>query len=162
MQRLPARHVVIERLEGERAQLERLVADRAVDAAGLGTLIGCKPLEAYTDPARWFTERARIKSILATHLAAQPSAHWLAILEPADIWCAEVLTWPQLLEREGFTALALTQDIHDGEHGTLRTTRCPIRIDGEVLGASRGAPALGRDTADILRRFALDTPGESA
>ncbi len=128
----------------------------------LGTLIGCKPLEAYTDPARWFTERARIKSILATHLAAQPSAHWLAILEPADIWCAEVLTWPQLLEREGFTALALTQDIHDGEHGTLRTTRCPIRIDGEVLGASRGAPALGRDTADILRRFALDTPGESA
>ena len=128
----------------------------------LGALIGCEPLKAYTDPARWFTERARIKSILAAHLAAQPSAHWLAILEPADVWCAEVLTWPQLLEREGFAALALTQDIHDGEHGTLRTTRCPIRIDGQVLGASRGAPALGRDTDEILRRFGLDTPGGSA
>ncbi len=127
----------------------------------LGALIGCEPLRTYTDPARWFTERAAIKSILAAHLATQTTAHWLAILEPADIWCAEVFTWPQLLESEGFAALELTQQIHDGEHGTLTTTRCPIRIDGQILTHPRGAPALGRDTAEVLRRFELDAPGES-
>ena len=128
----------------------------------LGALIGCEPLRAYTDPDRWFTERAQIKTTLASHLAAQPTAHWLSILEPADVWCAEVLTWPELLGHEGFAALALTQEIRDGDHGSLRTTRCPIRIDGAVLGASRGAPPLGRDTDAILSRFGLDSPEEPA
>lgn len=128
----------------------------------LGELIGCEPLKAYADPACWFSERACIKSIVAGHLAAHPTAHWLGILEPADIWCAEVFTWPQMLEHEGFAALALTQEIHDTGHGTLRTTRCPIRIDGEVLTAARGAPTLGRDTEDILRRFQLDRTDQSA
>jgi len=126
----------------------------------LGELIGCEPLRAYTDPSGWFTARARIKSILAAHLATRDSEHWLAILEPADIWCAEVYTWPQMLAHEGFASLRLTQTIHDADHGTLRTTRCPIRVDGAVLTAPRGAPTLGRDTDEIARRFQLDTEEE--
>ncbi len=128
----------------------------------LGELIGCEALRAYTDPSGWFTERARIKSILAAHLATRESEHWLAILEPADIWCAEVYTWPQMLEHNGFAALRLTQTIHDADHGTLRTTRCPIRIDGAVLTSPRGAPTLGRDTDEIAHRFQLDTEEERA
>ena len=128
----------------------------------LGELIGCEALRAYTDPSGWFTERARIKSILAAHLATRESEHWLAILEPADIWCAEVYTWPQMLEHDGFAALRLTQTIHDADHGTLRTTRCPIRIDGAVLTSPRGAPTLGRDTDEIAHRFQLDTEEERA
>ncbi len=128
----------------------------------LGELIGCEPLRAYTDPSGWFTERARIKSILAAHLATRESEHWLAILEPADIWCAEVYTWPQMLEHDGFAALRLTQTIHDADHGTLRTTRCPIRVDGAVLTSPHGAPTLGRDTDEIARRFQLDIEEESA
>ncbi len=128
----------------------------------LGELIGCEPLRAYTDPSGWFTERARIKSILAAHLATRASEHWLAILEPADIWCAEVYTWPQMLAHDGFAALGLTQTIHDADHGTLRTTRCPIRVDGSVLTSPHGAPTLGRDTDEIARRFQLDIEAEPA
>jgi crotonobetainyl-CoA:carnitine CoA-transferase CaiB-like acyl-CoA transferase len=124
----------------------------------LGELIGCAPLTAYGDPAAWFRERARIKAILAEHLASGPTAHWLGILEPADVWCAEVYTWPELLTQEGFAALGLTQEIHDNGHGTLLTTRCPIRIDGQVLTSSRGAATLGRDTEEIVRAFDLDAP----
>ena len=124
---------------------------------GLGELIGCAALIAYDDPSVWFRERARIKAVLAEHLVKQPTAHWLAILEPADVWCAEVFTWPQLLEQEGFLALGLTQEIHDSGHGKMLTTRCPIRIDGQVLLSGRGAPTLGRDTEDIVRAFGLDS-----
>jgi crotonobetainyl-CoA:carnitine CoA-transferase CaiB-like acyl-CoA transferase len=124
---------------------------------GLGELIGCAALTAYDDPSVWFRERARIKAVLAEHLVKQPTAHWLAILEPADVWCAEVFTWPQLLEQEGFLALGLTQEIHDSGHGKMLTTRCPIRIDGQVLLSGRGAPTLGRDTEDIVRAFDLDS-----
>ncbi len=124
----------------------------------LGELIGCVPLTAHDDPAAWFRDRARIKALLAEHLVGQPTAHWLAILEPADVWCAEVFTWPELLEQAGFTALGLIQEIHDSGHGKLLTTRCPIRIDGQVLTSGRGAPTLGRDTEEIVRRFELDSP----
>jgi CoA:oxalate CoA-transferase len=126
----------------------------------LGELIGCEPLTAYDDPSAWFRERAAIKSILARHLVKHPTQHWLTILEPADVWCAEVFTWPQLLKQEGFAALGLTQDIDANGHGTLTTTRCPIRIDGEVLRSPRGAPTLGRDTDEIVRAFDLDSTEE--
>jgi len=68
-----------------------------------------------------------------------------------------VFTWPQLLEQEGFLALGLTQEIKDNGHGSMLTTRCPIRIDGQVLLSGRGAPTLGRDTEDIVRAFDLDS-----
>lgn len=123
----------------------------------LGQLIGCEPLTEFDDPKAWFGERARIKSVLAPHLAEYPTAHWLAILEPADVWCAEVYTWPELLAQDGFEALGLTQEIRDQDHGTMLTTRCPIRIDGQVLTSDRGAPTLGRDTAEIVRTFGLDS-----
>ena len=103
---------------------------------------------------------AHIKSILARHLLQHPTAHWLAILEPADVWCAEVYTWPELLRQEGFEALGLTQEIQDNGRGTMLTTRCPIRIDGQVLTSDRGAPTLGRDTEEIIRTFGLDSQGE--
>ena len=119
----------------------------------LAELTGCRPLEAYADPATWFVDRARIKALLAEHLAQRPTAHWLALLEPADIWCAPVLDWPQLVRHEGFTALELTQQIENPQHGLMRTTRCPLRVDGEVLTSSRGAPALGADNEEILRRL---------
>ena len=131
----------------------------------LGELIGCAALTAYDDPSAWFRERAGIKAVLARHLVKHPTAHWLEVLEPADVWCAEVFTWPQLLEQEGFAALGLTQEI-DGSghpadgHGKLQTTRCPIRIDGQVLLSARGAPTLGRDTDEIVRAFDLDSAEE--
>ena len=116
-------------------------------------LIGCQPLAAYADPATWFPERARIKSLLAAHLAQRPTAHWLSILEPADIWCAPVLDWPQLVHHEGFGALELTQQIENPQHGRMLTTRCPLRVDGEVLTSPRGAPSLGADNEEVLRRL---------
>lgn len=119
----------------------------------LATLTGCKPLEAYADPGTWFKDRGRIKALLAAHLARQPTAHWLALLEPADIWCAPVLDWPGLVGHEGFAALELTQDIVNPQHGVMRTTRCPLRVDGEVLRSPRGAPSLGADNEEILRRL---------
>jgi crotonobetainyl-CoA:carnitine CoA-transferase CaiB-like acyl-CoA transferase len=122
----------------------------------LAELTGCKALAAYADPATWFRDRGRIKALLAEHLAREPSAHWLAVLEPADIWCAPVLDWPQLVRHEGFAALELTQEIENPEHGVMRTTRCPLRVDGALLTSARGAPALGADNEEVLRRLEAD------
>ncbi len=121
----------------------------------LGELIGCDPLLDYTDPRRWFAERDAIKAKLAAHLAAEPTAHWLAILEPADVWCADVFDWPRLLAHDAFAALRMIQEVRRANGATLATTRCPIRVDGGILTSPRGAPRLGEDTAALTTEFGL-------
>ncbi len=127
----------------------------------LGDLLGCAPLAAYLDPTPWFTERDAIKSHLANHLAGQSTAHWLAILEPADVWCADVLDWPRLLAHDAFSALEMTQEVHRANGASLRTTRCPIRIDGRLLTSARGAPRVGEANAVLDREFALADEGDA-
>jgi crotonobetainyl-CoA:carnitine CoA-transferase CaiB-like acyl-CoA transferase len=115
----------------------------------LGKLLGCAPLLDYQDPATWFSERDRIKAILARHLEADTTAHWLSILDPADIWCADVLDWKRFFEHNGFKVLGMLQAARRSSGTVYQTTRCPIRIDGRRLYSEKGSPDLGADTAHI-------------
>lgn len=122
----------------------------------LGRLLGCPPLERYQDPRDWYDRRDEIKALLAEHLASRATGEWLAVLEPADVWCADVLDWRRLLEHEGFAVLGMVQTVVRGSGFSYRTTRCPIRIDGERLYARRGSPGVGEHTASLVEEFQLD------
>jgi CoA:oxalate CoA-transferase len=119
----------------------------------LGKLLGCAALEAYHEPQSWFTARDEIKSTLAGHLASHPTAYWLSILEPAGYWCSDVLTWPELLSSEPFQALDMVQDVACRGGSVLRTTRCPIRIDGQIFKSAKPAPAVGEHSERIMKEF---------
>jgi CoA:oxalate CoA-transferase len=116
----------------------------------LGELLGCPALATYTDPASLFDQRDEIKSILVHHLKGQTTQHWLNILEPADIWCADVLTWERLFAHDAFKALEMIQTIDSRPEAIMRTTRCPIRIDGELLTSPIAAPRIGEHNELIL------------
>ena len=121
----------------------------------LGELLGCPALLAYSDPKSLFDRRDEIKTILAAHLKTGATTRWLSILEPADVWCSDVYTWPKLFEQEGFQALDMIQEAGTQAGVRLRTTRCPIRIDGELLKSPRGAPRLGEHTEGLAWEFSL-------
>jgi len=121
----------------------------------LGQLLSCPPLLEYTDAKRWFTERDHIKAILAEHLLTQATSHWLSILEPADVWCAEVLDWPRLLAHGGFQILDMIQTVSRSNGASLTTTRCPIRVDGEILKSGLGAPKIGEHNALLQNEYEL-------
>ncbi len=116
----------------------------------LGTIIGCEACSAFRDPNTWFEQRDEIKAILAAHLKQQTTEFWLSLLEPADYWCAEVLTWDQLMKHEGFLTLDMIQDIQRSNGHRMKTTRCPIRLDGLRLKSIKGSPVLGEHTNNIL------------
>ncbi len=116
----------------------------------IGELLDCKELASYPEPASWFTKRDEIKGILANHLRTDTTEKWLSILEPADIWCAEILDWHRLFAHEGFKALNMIQNVTMGDGFEYETTRCPIKIDGELLTSPLGSPALGEHTEAIL------------
>jgi crotonobetainyl-CoA:carnitine CoA-transferase CaiB-like acyl-CoA transferase len=121
----------------------------------LGELLDLPALAAYCDPKSWFNRRDEIKQLLADQLKTQPTRHWLDRLEPADYWSAEVLSWEALWRTEAFSQLDFVQEVTRDDGPTLRTTRCPITIDGERFKSSRGAPRVGQHTAVIQQEFAL-------
>ena len=74
----------------------------------LATLLKCDALFQF--PENKFTLRDQIKAVLANHLLKQETSFWLNILEPADIWCANVLNYQQLFAEEGFKVLDFIQE----------------------------------------------------
>jgi CoA:oxalate CoA-transferase len=123
--------------------------------ARLGELLECPELTVYRTPECLFEQRDEIKKILADHLKARTTGYWLAILEPADVWCADVLTMQSLMEHEGFKTLDMVQEVTRPGCEPMRTLRCPLRVDGQLLKSDKGAPRLGADTETIRREFLL-------
>lgn len=119
----------------------------------LGGLLSCAALNKYIDPAQAFDKRDEIKAVLAAHLYTGSTEKWLEILEPADIWCADVLNWKQLMAHEGFKTLNMVQEVEMTDGYRYQTTRCPIRIDGELLVSTKGSPKLGQDNEQIIHEF---------
>ncbi len=126
----------------------------------LGELLGCAELGDFTDARSWFARRDDIKRILARHLANRSTAHWLSILDPADIWCSDVFTWERLVNHEGFKTLDMLQEIRCRDGSSMLTTRCPIRIDGAIFKSEQGAPRVGQHTHAIRTELELDPTNE--
>ncbi|RXZ82315.1 CoA transferase [Paenibacillaceae bacterium] len=122
----------------------------------LGELLECTQLAGYQDPQSWFDRRDEIKSILADHLKTRSTAQWLAMLEPADYWCAKVLDVDGLLAHEGFHVLEMVQDVRRSNGSALKAMRCPIRVDGTNLLADQGAPLLGEHNERIDQTYGLN------
>jgi CoA:oxalate CoA-transferase len=121
----------------------------------LAGLLECPALLAWSAPEAAFDQRDEIKALLAEHLTQRTTEQWLARLEPADYWCADVFTWPKLMEHPAFQALDMLQTVGRDDRLTMTTTRCPIRIDSGLLTSSRGAPRLGEHTDSLRREFHL-------
>ena len=81
--------------------------------------------------------------------------HWLGILQPADIWCAEVLEWDKMIENEGFKVLDMFQRIKRSDGLNIETLRCPIRINSQIFKSEIAAPLVGQHNNEIIEEYQL-------
>jgi len=122
----------------------------------LADLMGIAALERYRDdPSSWFKERDTIKALIAEKTAEKTVDEWLAILEPADIWCAKVLNWNELLEHDAFKLLDILQTVTREDGVTIHTTSSPIRVNGRRPKVDRAAPRIGEHSDRIRQEFGL-------
>jgi CoA:oxalate CoA-transferase len=121
----------------------------------LGSLLGIPELMQIIDSAAGFKRRDEVKRLIANRLRGQTTEHWLGVLDAADIWCSEVLDWPTLLGSEAFGQLHMLQTLANGKGLEILTTRCPFRLDHNVLLSQRLAPKVGEHTESITEEFAL-------
>jgi CoA:oxalate CoA-transferase len=122
----------------------------AIAMGKLDQLAEITGLDAATAGLDAFAARDVIKAGLAAQLAEKSTDHWMGAFIAADIWAAPVLDWQALAESGSFETLDMLHEVRRGEI-KLRTTRLPIKIDGQRPASDRAAPALG-DANDMLSK----------
>ena len=100
-----------------------------------------------------FQRRDEIKSLIASRLEQKTIREWLDILEPADIWAAEVLDWPKLLQTSAFRQLDMLQTVTRGDGASVQTTASPIRVNGVRHKNELAAPTIGSQSDKIRAEF---------
>lgn len=121
----------------------------------IGRLLDIQALAAMTDPTAWWELQDEIERLISERLVTGTREEWLAVLDADDVWCAPVLTLEELVDHDGFRAIAMTQQIvRDSGDLDLTTTRGPIRVDGRTLLNRRPAPLLGEHDEAVRKELA--------
>ena len=107
----------------------------------------------FTTNADRTTNHADLEEILNRHFALNTRAHWLTLLQKANVPCApiatvdEVVANPHLQERE----MILGAD-HPNFNGLI-VPGSPLKTAGMGGRPNTRAPSLGQDTDEVLRRL---------
>ena len=121
----------------------------------LGELINLDSIKQYEKPEDAFEKRDEIKKLIGDYIVKETTQYWLDILQPADIWCAEVLEWDKMMENEGFKVLDMLQRIKRFDGLDIETLRCPIRFNDQIFKSEVAAPLIGQHTKQISEEFSL-------
>lgn len=122
-----------------------------MDLGKLATVVNSEELSHYTSDDA-FEKRDEIKSILTRVLLEKPLEHWLPLLQDANLWAMEVMDWRKMRNTEAYKALKMEQELERNGNG-MSMTRCPIRLNGEVLYSNKPAPMLGEHTLKIKQEL---------
>lgn len=120
----------------------------------LSKVLGIEDLAA--GPAATWHGRSDAKQLISAQLKHDTTARWLEALDDAGLWCAEVLDWQSLSQTAAWQSAEIVQDVATNDGTTFRTTRCPIRFDGQHLVNGHAAPGLGQHDDATLP----DQPGD--
>lgn len=121
--------------------------------ADLAVALHLNALLAFLDqPDAGFRHREAIHDLISEHLRTRPAEEWEADLGAKGIWCARILTWPELIESTAFRTLDMVKSLplHETEAHFIRA---PFRFDGQRPQVRRSGPALDADGPIIRAAF---------
>jgi crotonobetainyl-CoA:carnitine CoA-transferase CaiB-like acyl-CoA transferase len=111
----------------------------------LNSVLRCKALESFS-ASEVFEKRDEIKEIISACFINGTTEQWLEKMRVHDLWAMPVLNWQQLVAAPAYQALQMEQQFRAGNK-TITTTRCPIRLDKQLMLSGRPAPKVGEHTA---------------
>jgi len=120
--------------------------------ARLAELTGSAALSGFRDEER-YARREEISAALGDVLRTRTTRDWLEILRSADLWCAPVNTYAEVVADPQVQWTRAFLEIDHPRAGRVRLLAHPIRYNGEPPPVVRRPPLLGEDTDEVLREL---------
>lgn len=121
---------------------------RLCELLGLASLID-DPRFA-TSPAR-VANRPQMVEALTRVFKTRTTSQWLPMLKNADILCAPVASYEDLVQHPQVKANRMIAEVEHPTLGTIRMPGFPINSAMENMEPSRVAPQCGQDTRSVLQ-----------
>lgn len=100
----------------------------------------------------YFRQKAQMR-VIEDRLKQESNQYWMQILEAAGVPCGPVNYRSDLYTDPQAQALNLIWELENRDLGKYKTSGHPIRFLKTPAVPGKGAPALGEDTATVLRQF---------
>jgi formyl-CoA transferase len=126
-----------------RALREKLCATLGLEDPHVDIDLGNATDEAYE------SQKAMMRKI-ESRLREQPNAHWLERLEAAGVPCSPISYAANLYEDPQAEALGMMWELENQALGKYKTVGHPVRYSKTPARPTKGAPAVGQDTAGVL------------
>jgi crotonobetainyl-CoA:carnitine CoA-transferase CaiB-like acyl-CoA transferase len=117
----------------------------------LGELIGEPFFANLEDQTDSWTYRDEIYACTRVRLAEKTTQEWLDIFRPADIWCAPVYGYAELVEDPQIKHNGTMVEYDHRTEGHVKMPGFPIRFSKTPSTVTRGAPLVGEHTREILQ-----------
>jgi CoA:oxalate CoA-transferase len=124
---------------------------RFCEALGLSELVSDARFATNTDRT---ANHAQLDSILARHLARQPRATWLKLLEDANVPCAPIANVEEVAHNPHLAARQMILHAAHPDFDGLIVPGSPLKTAGVAAAPDTRAPGLGEDTEGVLRDLA--------
>lgn len=122
--------------------------------------IVCSKPEWLTDP-RFADLPSRLKNIdelekeIEAVFATQPTAHWVELLDKAEVPGGPVYTYDQILADPHIKARKMVVEMDHPKIGRMKSLGLPVKSTGDLLEIRQPAPWLGQHSDEILRRIGV-------
>lgn len=103
--------------------------------------------------------RAALREVLNPIFRTRTTREWMQALEAADILCAPLLTYPELVNSQHVAERQMVVELVHSLAGTARVAGIPIQLSRTPGRVSRPAPLPGEHTVEVLRETGY-SPGE--
>jgi crotonobetainyl-CoA:carnitine CoA-transferase CaiB-like acyl-CoA transferase len=108
-------------------------------------------LAQYDDLDKMIESRPQIYAGLSEHFLGGTTEHWIDVLLAADVWCAPVQNYEQLVQDPQVAHNGLFWEVPVGDdEATFLTPASPITFSATPAGIERGVPRTGQHTAEVL------------
>jgi crotonobetainyl-CoA:carnitine CoA-transferase CaiB-like acyl-CoA transferase len=104
----------------------------------------------FISSAQRVMHRAEMQEELTAVFRTQPTAHWLERLRAADILCAKVADYGDLLNHPQLAENGMLAEIEHPRHGVLRVPGFPVNSAEAAKVAYRPAPDKGEHSRELL------------
>lgn len=111
-----------------------------------------------TSPQR-VAHRLAMRDALSERLRREPTAHWLGVLQQADILCAPVASYADVEQHPQVAANRMIATVSDPVLGSLRMPGFPINSAESAETDHRPAPRRGEHGTEILQDYGF-TPAD--